>query len=84
MSYISSYFPIVFCSLDMCSLFPFNFGGLSVCREAVRGFATMDTISLMVWGAVEMALRKKGRLVTVIMDGMNLNIATFMAYEISL
>lgn len=44
----------------------------------------MDAISLMVWGTVEMALGEKGRLVTVIMDGMNLNIATFISYEISL
>lgn len=44
----------------MCGLFPFGFDGLSVCRETVRGFAAVDFLSLVIWGALRMALGKKG------------------------
>lgn len=54
MSWISLNFPIVLCTIDICGLFLAGFGGLSVCTEAVREFAAMDTLSLMVWGAVGM------------------------------
>lgn len=60
MACMSLHFPIVLCTVDICGLFLFGFGRLSVCREAVRGFVAMDTLSLMMWRAVTMALRKKG------------------------
>lgn len=45
MSYISLHLPTVLCKIDICGLFPHGFGGRSVCREAVRGFAAIDTLS---------------------------------------
>lgn len=60
MSCISLHLPVVLCTVDTCGLFPFGFDGLSVCRGAVRGLAAMDTLSLMMCGAVRMAHRKKG------------------------
>lgn len=74
--------------MGSCNLLLFGFHVLSVCRNSLRGFDAVDTISLMVWGGAGMVPSMKGwgwgSVDNRSYDGISLNMATCYLCEISL